>query len=483
MRFRAQPYQYVSRETYCAQPYQLRASAAPSHQRESRFAAPLLGFLLLASALAAFTFAGCSGPPSPRGWAPAQPVEVGAKNLILVPFKGKLTALPPDSTAAVWQFPPRDKASYAVSEQAAAAINNKIDALGLEGTAVKELETRVTDLHVSGPSKDLLNTAVDASAATDGEKKDIKALVDLTVKTESDALKSLKAIYGNLGLSADGDTTYLASFRGVVFALDTDTGATRWIRNANSEIVGGVAVAGDVIYFGTRERDLLAVDARTAETKWVYRADGEVWSTPTIEGDGIYFTSLDGTVYALDASSGDELWTFDDARSGIAGQVTVADGALYVGAFDNKLYALDAADGAMRWSFESDNWFWAKPLVSDGIVYAASLDGKVYAVRAEDGTSAWDEPFDTGSPIRSSPVLVGGGLVVAARNARLHKLNLKTGAATDGSPVLVGEESTVEADLAVGEGGRVYVVPRGRILYVFEATTALRSIGGFPLPN
>jgi hypothetical protein len=92
-------------------------------------------------------------------------------------------------------------------------------------------------------------------------------------------------------------------------------------------------------------------------------------------------------------------------------------------------------------------------------------------------------PFDTGSPIRSSPLLVGGGLVVAARNAKLHKLNLKTGAATDGSPVLVGEESTVEADLAVGEGGRVYVVPRGRILYVFEATTALRSLGGFPLPN
>ena len=117
------------------------------------------------------------------------------------------------------------------------------------------------------------------------------------------------------------------------------------------------------------------------------------------------------------------------------------------------------------------------------MVYAASLDGKVYAVRADDGSAAWEEPFDTGAPVRSAPVIVGEGIVVASRDAQLFKLNLETGQQLEGSPALVGEEDTVEADLTLGEGDLVYVVPRGPNLYVFEAAEGLRSRGGFPLPN
>jgi outer membrane protein assembly factor BamB len=427
--------------------------------------------------------AACSGPPSPRGWAAARPLVLDGDRIVLVPHKGKLFAMPDNSSAINWQFPPRDRNVYPLSELAVTTIEDAIDSTSMESTAKNELKQSVSNILISGPSAGDFKDRVDTSTMSADEKSDIKRLVDDTTKFENDAAQKLRAIYGDLGLSSDGGTVFVASFRGVIYALDVHEGTARWMHDVGSELVGGIAVDGNTIYFGTKEDRVFAADARTGAPIWDFKADGEVWSTPVIDGDTVYLTSLNGSVYALNKDDGAEQWRFDGAGSGIAGRVTVDDGSVYVGSFDNKLYALDAGSGEMKWSAEGDNWFWATPVVQDGVVYAASLDGKVYAMRADDGTAAWDEPFDTGSPVRSAPVIVGDGLVVASRDARLHKLNLQTGQPVEGSPVLVGDESTVEADLAVGEGDIVYVVPRGASLHAFEAAEGLVSRGGFALPN
>jgi len=444
-----------------------------------RWAAAVVSIL----ALGAIAASACTGRASPIGWAGARPVEIGSRDVVLVPHKAKLYSLKPMSATPNWIFPPKDKASYPLSEDASSRIKDLIDATSLESTAKKELEQRVDDVRLAGETGDALNDAIDASLATPGEKEDIQRVVDDAVEFEADALKNLKAIYGDLGVSDDGGTVYFTTFRGILFALDTDTGTARWIRDAGDQIVGGVAVDGDTIFFGTKGKKLHAVDARSGERIWDFEAGGEVWATPAIVGESLYITSLDGAVYSIDKATGTQQWAFTGASSGIAASPVVADGVLYVGAFDNRLYALNAADGTMKWSIKADNWFWAKPVVADGIVYAASLDGKVYAVRADDGSDAWAKPFDTGAPVRSSPVKAGNGLVVAARNARLYRLSLETGEQTEGSPLDLEGESKVEADLALAGGDLVYLVPRSRAVWIFEAETGLRSLGGFPLPN
>jgi outer membrane protein assembly factor BamB len=436
-----------------------------------------------AIAVLALAATACSGPPKPRGWAAAQPVTVANNDLVLVPFKGKVFAMEDQSSATAWQFPPRDKTAYGISEDAARLLKEQIDTTSIESTAKKELEEQVDDLRIDGPTKDALKDAVDATAMTDDEKDALNDRIDSFVDFEDDALRSLRAIYGDLALSSDSETVYVATFRGMVFALSTETGATRWIQYLGDEAVGGVALEGDRLFVGTKDSRLFALDAANGDEVWSYETNGEVWSTPVLDDGTLYGTSLDGTVYALNSETGAQIWEFTGAGSGIAGQATLVDGSLYVGAFDNKLYALNADDGSMKWTADADNWFWATPAVEDGIVYAASLDGKVYAVRAEDGSAAWPKPYDTGSPVRSAPVIVGGGLVVASRDAQLHRLNLTTGEPLEGSPVPVGEESTVEADLALGEGSRVYVVPRGANLYTFEADEGLAFLSSFPLPN
>ena len=453
----------VSRET----------SAGRRRPRRVAGVAALAGLALLAAA--------CGAPPGPVGWAGAVPVKVDSQRLILVSHKSHLYALRDESSIASWQFPPKDKNSYPVSTETSEKLSATVDALSIDAAAKAEIQKKVKDLTVAGPSGDALKKAITDSGAPDDQKSKAKSLVDAAVKFEKDALGKLKALYGDTGVSADGRTAFVPTFRGMVFALDTGTGNVRWVRNAGASIVGGIAVDGDTIYFGTKANRLFSLDATSGEQRWAFKTKGEVWATPTVDGDTIYVTSLDGLLYALD-KTGKQKWVFASASSGIAARPVVAGDAIYVGAFDNKLYSVKKADGTMNWSMKADNWFWAAPVVRDGIVYAASLDGKVYAADASTGAKTWDRPFDTGSAVRAAPVVAGGGLIVAAKSGRVYKLDLLSGQPVDGgAPVELGVK--VLANLTSDGDNTVYIVPSSATLYVLDAAGALAAPGSVPLPR
>jgi outer membrane protein assembly factor BamB len=302
-------------------------------------------------------------PPSPQGWSPARPVKADG-GVVLVAHKAKLFSLPGTTSAdlssnANWQFPPKDKNGYPVSEQQRQILSGAVDQLGSIDEATKaRLQKLVSELTVAGPSKDALKNELKASAAPDDQKNKLSNAIDAVVKVENDALKGLQAFYGDIGLSTDNKTAFLTSFRGMVFALDVSNGHTRWIRDAGDNIVGGIAVDGDTLYFGTKGDRVYAVDAKNGERIWQFNTSGEVWATPALDGDRLYVTSLDGSLYALD-KSGNQQWVFRGAGSGIAAHPVVSGDSVYVGSFDNKLYSVKKSDGTLNWSLEADNWFWA----------------------------------------------------------------------------------------------------------------------------
>jgi outer membrane protein assembly factor BamB len=429
--------------------------------------------------------AACGRPPAPSGWASARAVTVDGNGLVLVAHKGNLTALGGPTEADItsnpaWLFPPTDKSLYPLSEQAQQKLSASIDTLtGIDAAAKTQLKTLASDVHLTGSTAKAFKDAVSASAAPQADRDRLNSDLDTAVKFEKDALGRIQAFYGDIGLSTDRKTAFVASFKGTVFALDLSTGHTRWVRDMGYGIVGGIAVDGDTLYFGTKGKQLFAMNASSGEAVWHFNARGEIWATPTIDGDTIYLTSLDGSVYALD-KTGNQKWVFGGASAGIASRPVVADGVVYVGAFDNKLYAMDASDGAMRWSLKAGNWFWSTPVVNDGTVYAASLDGKVYAVDAKTGAERWSKPFDTGAPVRSAPLIAGNALIVAARNGRVYKLDLASGQATAG-PVILAPNTTVLADLSMNSAGSaIYAVPTSTTLFVLDDQLTLKSV---PLPR
>jgi outer membrane protein assembly factor BamB len=443
-------------------------------------------YLFSTLALGAALLAGaCSTPPTPQGWAAPQPVTVDGGG-VLVAHKAKLYLLRGTSSADLlgespWQFPPKDKTTFPISEQAQQSLTASIDALASVDDASKtRLKKLAAALMVSGSSKSALDTEIKNSPAPSDQRDKLTSAVDSAVAAESSALNSLKGFYGDIGLSTDGKTAFLTSFKGMVFALDVSNGHVRWVRNAGAGIVGGVAVDGDTIYFGTKGNRLYAVSATTGEAQWQFTTAGEVWATPTVDGDTIYVTSLDGSLYALD-KSGNRKWKFPGAGSGIASRPVVSGDAVFVGAFDNKLYSVKKSDGTENWSLKAGNWFWATPLVRDGVVYAPSLDSKVYAVDAKTGTPKWAKPFDAGTEVRSAPVIAGGGLVVAARNGKVFKLDLATGQQSEGVPPTIAG-TKILADLTTNGQSTIYVLPMSAVLYVIDASTEFSAVS-VPLPQ
>ena len=471
----------VSRETPHAEGVRSGEGARRERAVSRETRRPWFGIAALAivGAFALTTTVACGVPPGPQGWAGPVPVKIASQNIILVSHKKTLFAMPAGSSNALWQFPPKDKNSYPVSEESQQTIGSAIDALDIDQATKQQLHQKLADLRISGPTAGELKDAVEATGASSDAKSNLKNGIDNVVSFEKTALNDVQAIYGNLGLTSDDSTVFVPGFSGYLYALDSKTGFTKWIRDTGAEMVGGVAVDGDTIYWGNKDNKVAAWKADSAEQVWTFETNGEVWATPTVDGSDLYVTSLDGSAYKLDRGSGKQVWHFDGAKSGIAARPVVDGTTVYIGSFDSNMYALDTDHGTVDWSFKGGNWFWATPLVKDGVVYAACLDGKMYAIDATSGAQKW--AYDTGSPLRAMPVFVGDDIVVASRNGDIGMLAQASGDAVEGSPVATG--TGIYADLAKGDGTTVYISPTSNSLLEFDARAPLGLPGSTQLPQ
>ena len=135
-----------------------------------------------------------------------------------------------------------------------------------------------------------------------------------------------------------GDTVFVGSQSGRVYALDAETGCARWIFRASAEVRTAIVVspwdAGDpdarpTLYFGDILARAYSVDAISGELNWSTRVDDHpnatVTGTPTLVGEQLFVpvSSLEvvaaaspdyecctfrGSMVALNAATGDMQW-------------------------------------------------------------------------------------------------------------------------------------------------------------------------------
>jgi outer membrane protein assembly factor BamB len=231
---------------------------------------------------------------------------------------------------------------------------------------------------------------------------------------------------------------------------------------------------GGLIYAGNTGGGAYAVNPNGTQ-RWVFQAGNSVWTAPAMGAQGsTYWGSLDLNVYKLDAS-GRKVWSTTTVGFVTSSPALAPDGTLYVGSWDGKLYALDSSTGLPKWSFRTNDHVYSSPALGDGAIYIGSADGAVYAISPQ-GKLLWR--YDTGDPVRSSPVLGrapdgehGDILYVGSSNGTLYALDAKTGRrrwsfdTTPKSPAL-RDRNDLNGSPALGTRGVYIGGEHGELWYV-----------------
>src|SRR5689334_5282024 len=126
----------------------------------------------------------------------------------------------------------------------------------------------------------------------------------------------------------------------------------KWVRAfADEGLMAGVqpVVAGGTVYVGTLRGIVHAIDAETGQDLWTYQAGGPILHGCAADGARVFFTCADGRVYCLRVDRQELDWTFStDAALWNAPAFDGSD--LLVGGRDGKLYALKRESGAITWA-------------------------------------------------------------------------------------------------------------------------------------
>ena len=163
---------------------------------------------------------------------------------------------------------------------------------------------------------------------------------------------------------------------------------------------------------------------------YVRRTGNSVRTAPATGRDGAtYWGSMDRRIFALNAAGGVK-WSTATLGFVTASPAVGANGVVYSASFDGKVYALDPASGTPLWTFETRDHIYGSPALSaTGGIVVGSADGALYGL-SPSGAEAWR--YDTGDPIRSSPVIgvTATGTEIAyvgSSNGKLYAIDVLTG--------------------------------------------------------
>jgi outer membrane protein assembly factor BamB len=277
---------------------------------------------------------------------------------------------------------------------------------------------------------------------------------------------------GALGPPAiEGDTVYVGSVDGRLYAVAIPTGAERWRYKADEDLTTRPAVARGLVFVASLQDTLFCVDAATGQWKWHHRRETKAaqgftifGAAPAVAGaDAVYAGYSDGFVAALDPSTGAVRWEKlvapPDDHLDI--EALALDGTrLYAAAYSGGVVAVDARTGDLAWNAAVPN---ASGLVVSAGLAIAVTTTSVAGVSSADGSVVWTVPLK-GSP-SGDPIAAGKWLLVPSGEQGLRWLETATG-----RTLRVFEPGTGVSGSPAVAGRRVYVLSNGGTLFALDLT-------------
>jgi outer membrane protein assembly factor BamB len=250
----------------------------------------------------------------------------------------------------------------------------------------------------------------------------------------------------------------------VAFSLaDPDAPSLLWQVPLRDRIAAGVSVSGDTAFVADVSGNVMAVqlvdEVRGVDTdrnlvRWEHTSPGVIPNPPAVANGKVVVVARSKTtgaieIDALSESTGQEAWSIKGGQSSAASAVTIDGNRAIVGYGEGTgtglLVAYALSDGLVEWSTRVASPFlpFTDIPVAGGHALALAnrlgVESGLYRVDLADGRRAtpwnfgtdglWSFEFDT-SGVFSSPIVVGGSVVLGFDDGRMAAVDVTSGEVT-----------------------------------------------------
>ena len=222
-------------------------------------------------------------------------------------------------------------------------------------------------------------------------------------------------------------------------------------------------VRGDVFGTGVAQSPL----ADELDLVWKYSAskDSGFDSTPVVADGVIYIGDSAGTFHAVRLGDGKRVWTKDFADSGFAAGAAIEKGQIYVGDVNGIARCLTVNDGQENWNQKLEGEVYAGPTPNGDYVLFTCEAGTLTWLNKKDGQP--HNKFRIEAPLRCTPTIAAGRVVLAGCDSRLHIIDADSGKEVDSVEIDAPTGST-----AAMRNGRAYFGTEGGTFYAVDIPAA-----------
>lgn len=217
-----------------------------------------------------------------------------------------------------------------------------------------------------------------------------------------------------------------------------------WRRELGAPLWADLLRAGDSLFAGDDAGVLHALDTRDGRSRWQAKTGGALRARPLLHQNLLLVPSDDGQLHALHAHSGQAAWRlplqeqpvqrippgqkgarFDRFGAGVAVHGEALLTASHAGRLACWSLPPDAPAPRPRWQVDLGHSLLGTPVLAEGLVLVGGFDGILRAFELASGRERWH--FDIGAPVVSTVWVENGLVLVGSRSYELFALRLQDG--------------------------------------------------------
>ena len=192
---------------------------------------------------------------------------------------------------------------------------------------------------------------------------------------------------------------YVAAVTGSrLFLLNRRTGETVWDRDLGHNPTLGATMSATHVFVPSIRGRIEAYQLPNDESEhtitppWVYHSGSRIASLPLVTARTISWSTVNGQVFVASLQGPKVLYRHQTGAP-VWGQATfLPPNYLLMASNDGYVSAVDEMDGEIKWSFSTGADIDTSPLVSGDRVYAVTRTGQLYCIGSELGEERWTSP-------------------------------------------------------------------------------------------